>query len=402
MRKDKIRQGGFLVKRVIALVLFGAVLLAALPAMALDFDCWNLNYLMDDFGDATKYWYLENYAGVLINDRPALGAAAMTVSYQMIGFFLIENINVADGTGKLVTNSTLIEQEYRVSFKDDNGNKYTCTGTQASGEELICVENIRAVMFDDKKLQQHIKNYSAISEMLRNSKEIQIVISSPSGKKYSFTIRGNSSFMDVYPFEDVGSFAQGLAMVSKLGRSGAIDTTGKLVIPCEWNYVGEFSEGLAAVKKNGKYGFIDMKGKLVIPCEWDDVRDFSRGMAKVRKDKKYGFIDTTGKFVIPCEWDYAGGFNEGLAPVKKNDKWGFIDTTGNLVIPCEWDDARGFNEGLARVEKNDKWGFIDTTGYLVIPCEWDDVRDFSEGLAWVKKDTSYMFIDKTGNVVIGN
>ena len=256
----------------------------------------------------------------------------MTVSYQMIGFFLIENINVADGTGKLVTNSTLIEQEYRVSFKDDNGNKYTCTGTQASGEELICVENIRAVMFDDKKLQQHIKNYSAISEMLRNSKEIQIVISSPSGKKYSFTIRGNSSFMDVYPFEDVGSFAQGLAMVSKLGRSGAIDTTGKLVIPCEWNYVGEFSEGLALVEKNDKWGF----------------------------------IDTTGNLIIPCEWDYAVGFNEGLALVEKNDKWGFIDTTGNLVIPCEWDDVRDFSEGLAWVKKDTSYMFIDKTGNVVI------------------------------------
>ena len=46
-------------------------------------------------------------------------------------------------------------------------------------------------------------------------------------------------------------------------KEGFIDTTGKLVIPCQWDDTGSFSEGLAWVKKDGKWGVIDTKGNIV-------------------------------------------------------------------------------------------------------------------------------------------
>ena len=70
-------------------------------------------------------------------------------------------------------------------------------------------------------------------------------------------------------YDDHDGFYEGLARVKKNGKWGAIDTTGKLVVPCEYDAFWFFSEGLAPVQKNGKLGYIDKTGKLVVPCEYD-------------------------------------------------------------------------------------------------------------------------------------
>ena len=224
------------------------------------------------------------------------------------------------------------------------------------------------------------------------------------------------------------------------GEYGFIDDTGKLVIPCQWNYATDFSEGLARVTDSGwNHGYIDKTGEVVIPCEWNDAGSFKEGLAPVQDSNGYwGFIDKTGEIMIPCDWKLASNFSEGLAAVQEvNDRWGFIDETGNPlisckwflasdfregmarvqdsngqygfidkngleVIPCQWYNAYWFSEGLAPVQnRNGKWGFIENTRNLAIPCQWDEVGDFSEGLAPIKDNNGkWGFIDKTGQVVI--
>ncbi len=220
-------------------------------------------------------------------------------------------------------------------------------------------------------------------------------------------------------------------------KSGFIDKTGNLVIPCKWEVVGDFHEGLASVRNsNGNWGYIDKTGKLVIPCKWEVAYEFSEGLAVVQDSNgKCGYIDKTGNLVIPCKWEAAGyrhddlfcvtktgkrgifelgksagDFHEGLAIVQdSNGKCGYIDKTGNLVIPCKWEVVGDFHEGLAIVQdSNGKCGCIDKTGKLVIPCEWNiprmhfvEVQTFHEGLAVVKDSNGKCgCIDKTGNLVI--
>ena len=160
---------------------------------------------------------------------------------------------------------------------------------------------------------------------------------------------------------------------------------------------------LRPIQRDGKYGFADESGRVVIPCQWEYAYKFSEGLAQVQDANwKCGFIDKTGKVVIPCQWKGAGAFSEGLAAVKDaNGKCGFIDKTGKVVIPCQWKRAYGFSEGMAKVQDaNGKCGFIDKTGKVVIPCQWEDARAFSEGLAKVADaEWKWWIIDKTGKVV---
>ena len=142
---------------------------------------------------------------------------------------------------------------------------------------------------------------------------------------------------ELHRFSAVKGISEGLACVEKDGRIGFIDMTGKLVIPCQYDWpnsfseglvVANFSEGLVAAKKYGKMGFIDKTGKEVIPFQYEGAEPFSEGFAVVKKNEKYGFVDKTGKEVIPCQYKLASSFSEGLAAVWKDGKRRFIDKTG--------------------------------------------------------------------------
>ena len=63
------------------------------------------------------------------------------------------------------------------------------------------------------------------------------------------------------PYKDAQPFHDGMARVWDGSHDGFIDTTGKLVIPCEYSCGEGFSEGLAPVMKGGKAGFIAKDGK---------------------------------------------------------------------------------------------------------------------------------------------
>jgi hypothetical protein len=140
-----------------------------------------------------------------------------------------------------------------------------------------------------------------------------------------------------------------------------------------------------------KTGFKDTTGKIVIPIQFEGAGYFSEGLAPVRIGRKWGFIDKTGKTVIPPRYIYARSFSEGLAAVRifsRRDwgRWGFIDKQGNMAIPAQFDFAGNFSEGRAWVRLDNKYGAIDREGMLVIPPRYDDVDDFYQGVASVTRE----------------
>ncbi|HOJ11156.1 MAG TPA: WG repeat-containing protein [Clostridiales bacterium] len=111
-----------------------------------------------------------------------------------------------------------------------------------------------------------------------------------------------------------------------------------------------------------KAGFIDTTGKEVIPLQFDEANSFQNDMAAVYKfqgkmgnvdTNKVGWIDTTGKLVIPYMSDgdlyYDGNvhnFKDGLVCYfVETDKdpftlpmAGIIDKTGKVIIPANKDE----------------------------------------------------------------
>jgi len=77
-----------------------------------------------------------------------------------------------------------------------------------------------------------------------------------------------------------------------------------------------FSGSYGDVELNGKHGAVDKTGKLVVPVLYDDIITFSQGLASVEVRGQSGYVDLTGQMVIEPQFGMAREFHEGLAGVQ--------------------------------------------------------------------------------------
>lgn len=159
-------------------------------------------------------------------------------------------------------------------------------------------------------------------------------------------------------YESVGSFFEGMAAVLQNGRWGFVNLKGEMVIPPKYVKAStyailKFSEGLAVVTTdtsiNKKFGAIDKTGKTVIPFVYDNLVDFAEGLALANKGKilkqgkyswqqdivtagKIGYINKTGKTIIPFEYEWGSNFINGQAEVLKDSIRFSIDINGKNTL----------------------------------------------------------------------
>ena len=160
-------------------------------------------------------------------------------------------------------------------------------------------------------------------------------------------------------------------------KYGYVNTEGKRVVDCIYDYARSFSESLAVVELNGKYGYINTEGKRVVDCIYDKAFDFSEGLAIVELNGKQGYINTEGKRVVDCIYDYAFDFSEGFAIVELNGKWGYINTEG------KWFDT---------IEQGKKWLYMNqpfskyAKNYVETRInEWQKKGEFEKTIDWKKR-----------------
>ena len=101
-----------------------------------------------------------------------------------------------------------------------------------------------------------------------------------------------------------------------------------------------FSESLAQVTVTGKTGFVDTKGRLVVQPRFVAAGDFHEGRAlvllEIPHDPEMGcaYIDKNGAYVVPPGLYWEGhDFSEGLAAVTVREngetRRGYIDRSGS-------------------------------------------------------------------------
>lgn len=251
------------------------------------------------------------------------------------------------------------------------------------------------------------------------------------------------------------NFSCGLVPVRQNGKWGYMDTSGVIVIPCQYDTAFPFASdsGWALVSKSDRVFYINMSGEEVFDVTDVDytITLFQDGLFLATKSSlsadsmgypfsadrfKYGFVNECGEIIIPIEYRNASVFHNGIALLETfSGKWGSVDTQGNWVMPCIYDDmfwasddliyAEGggqkgyfdlsgqlvidgsiyedcapFSEGLAAVRWNDQDGYIDKTGNMVIPPQYNDAGFFQNGFAEVRKERTVGYIDTTGNLAV--
>lgn len=114
-------------------------------------------------------------------------------------------------------------------------------------------------------------------------------------------------------FDYAYSFSEGIGMVSNDGITYAIDWAGETLFTLDsayqintWPNSGGFHQDRLIVEDTatGKLGAVDKTGKLVIPCVWESLSDFNEGLALVSdSESRCGYIGSDGSLVLPCILD---------------------------------------------------------------------------------------------------
>jgi hypothetical protein len=181
----------------------------------------------------------------------------------------------------------------------------------------------------------------------------------------------------------VSSFSEDLAMVVKDGMCGYIRRNGTWAISLKHEYnrtmlsESPFVNGRARVILKDKFGMIDTTGKVVVPREYDELGAFREGFFPAKKKDKWGFIDAQMKLRVQYQYDYAWPFYNGLAKVKKEGKIGFLNYRGDETVRLQYSEAAEAEFGYIRIRNENGWGLMDIKGNFILPCTFDRIEFIS-------------------------
>ncbi len=195
---------------------------------------------------------------------------------------------------------------------------------------------------------------------------------------YVIDKEGNETKVDVLEIKALKQFTEGMAVFNSLdGKTGFVNTDGKVVIEPKFLSTGYFKNGVAWAKNEYKQlGYINTKGEWAIEPKFMAGKDFDKisGLARVKYKDQWAYVTMDGE-IIYVDTDTWGDFYNGLAKGRKNGKLGFFDKTGNFVIEPQFEGVRNFRNGFAAAKLNGKWGMINTVGEWVIQPNFIGIRD---------------------------
>ncbi len=207
------------------------------------------------------------------------------------------------------------------------------------------------------------------------------------------------------------------------------DTKGKLVSSGEFNDVYRLSEGIMVVRYSTstvnqfKYGFIDTTGKVIIPLEFDEAYSFYGGCAPVKQNNKWALINKKGKLMTEFKYDHLQYAGDRRYAFCIENHWGVLDFNGNMIMPAKYKEyGRGrykknefgaytpinFKDGTATVYRKLP-GFwqptktlIDTNGVQIFPFKYNEIVPLEGGLYKVQYWIKELERDRVGIVDTSN
>lgn len=226
--------------------------------------------------------------------------------------------------------------------------------------------------------------------------------------------------MPGYVISNVYPFNQGLAPVWTYHYDGQTDEEDYLLGFIDRNfqwaiqpqfgsyfYTGSFTyqmfgdTGLSMVEKGGLYGAIDKTGAVKIPFQYEELWPVGEGLITFMEGGKYGYLNAaTLETAIPAQYEKASGFENGMAVVYDGTKAFLIDRRGNPIPGADSLDAKVYfredesggrtvysPEEYVVIEKDGKYGFGHIEYLQPLP-EKDEMHDwaYDEVVAAIEND----------------
>lgn len=155
-----------------------------------------------------------------------------------------------------------------------------------------------------------------------------------------------------------------------------------------------FEDGIAVVVKDNKAGAIDKNGKEVIKFEFDNLSQFENGVSIANLSNKYGIINSEGAFTVEPKYKVILNalYNE-LYIAELDGKYGVIDKNDNIKIPFEYDMIYNLSENIFLLELNNKTSLVNKKNQVVLPLDFYKQTDIYNNMLLIKKEENVNIID---------
>lgn len=209
---------------------------------------------------------------------------------------------------------------------------------------------------------------------------------------------------------------------------GMMDVNGNLIVNPSYSAIGVFQDGLYAIaEKEGLLGVLDTTGALVIPCQYDWMDYIGRGLFSVKTEgANWRVINTEQKLILDdmaasiefledAFLSYEEITGLGLAHLKKGvilppqfEKFSFLknkfivakdeegieklyDYDGKVILGAGYDRI-AVQDNLIWAKRSGKWGAFNEEGVNVIPHNWLNYKAIGNKF--------YRFVDEENKIAL--
>ena len=194
---------------------------------------------------------------------------------------------------------------------------------------------------------------------------------------------------------------EGVSVIIKDGKYGAILSGGNILIQPKYDYLSSFKGGIAETL-NGRIDLSEhpvvlLNNRFIHLPGYDSARDYKDGFSIVRKDGKCGVIDINQHVVIPCEYRYISDFTNGIAYTYNSEgQHGFVSCRLNhlSIVKPQFDEIGHFVEDLAVIRQKWNKGVINRLGETIIEPEYKAVTIYNNVIYALKDNKLHCLTNK--------
>ncbi len=196
------------------------------------------------------------------------------------------------------------------------------------------------------------------------------------GRKSLFSHEGRKLFS--VTCDKIHYAGQDLFAVQKKEKRGLMSSTGKLVLPIEYDGIGTVNNGTISLLKATRFGLFDCFTRKLIPSAYTkNLTPYNHRVISAFKNGLYGFIGWDNKAISKFEFKEIQYWNDTTALVKKDSHWILYEIkTGNVLL----DKIRDYRlianvegEKLAIIYQGKDHGVIHSRRGVIIPIAYSDI-----------------------------
>ena len=155
-----------------------------------------------------------------------------------------------------------------------------------------------------------------------------------------FFLDGENNLANQFTADDVKSLSPDHYGVASGGKLQLTDNQFKPLSPAFFSSLSDFQNGVALYRNNGRTGMIDTGGKIRIQDEYQQLIKDQNGFLAcldIGYKNRWVILDSQGNPVTERHYEYIAPFNGKLYPVRNRGYWGAVDRNGKEIITCVHD-----------------------------------------------------------------